>query len=237
LQLAAPLELEPLITQINHLHAHTEDSLKKARTALGNLGHALKTPLAVLFSQVNSARFHADPALRAALLEQLRHMQSRLEKELARARLVGEALAGTPFDCAKELPGLLTILRSIHGAHLSLEACYPPGLVLPWDREDLLELLGNLLDNGCKWADGRVLLSVEENGAGYRLYVDDDGPGIAPQAREQVLARGGRLDEQAPGHGLGLGIVRDIVDACRGQLSLTDSPLGGLRVAVELPRR
>jgi signal transduction histidine kinase len=237
LQLAAPLELEPLITQINHLHAHTEDSLKKARTALGNLGHALKTPLAVLLSQVNSARLHDAPVLQAALLEQLQQIQARLDKELARARLAGDAMTGTPFDCAQEVPALLATLRAIHGAHLCLEADSPPGLVLPWDREDMLELLGNLLDNACKWASSQVRLSVEERSHEYRLYVDDDGPGIEPHARERVLARGKRLDEQTQGHGLGLGIVRDIVDACHGDLTLTDSPLGGLRVEIVLRRR
>lgn len=237
LQVMVPLELEPLVTQINHLHAHTEDSLKKARTALGNLGHALKTPLAVLFTQLNGARLKHDPALRGLLLEQLEQLQSRLEKELARARLAGDALPGTPFNCADELPGLVATLRSIHGEHLRLEWRAPQGLILPWDREDLLELLGNLLDNACKWADSQVLLAIAGDAEGYRLQVEDDGPGIPPQAREQVLARGERLDERTAGHGLGLGIVRDIVDACHGRLALGDSDLGGLGVTIRLPRR
>ncbi|WP_263263843.1 sensor histidine kinase [Pseudomonas sp. RIT-PI-S] len=237
LQLAVPSELEPLITQINHLHAHTEDSLKKARTALGNLGHALKTPLAVLFSQANSVRLEADPALRATLLEQLGQVQSRLDKELARARLAGDALPGTPFDCAAELPSLFATLRAIHGEHLQLGWTCPPTLVLPWDREDMLELLGNLLDNAGKWADSQARLTIKESLAGYRLRIEDDGPGIPADAREQVLARGERLDERTRGHGLGLGIVRDITDACHGRLTLLESPLGGLQVDVELPRR
>lgn len=237
LQVVVPLELEPLVTQINHLHAHTEDSLKKARTALGNLGHALKTPLAVLFSQANGPRLAHDPALRGMLLEQLQHLQSRLDKELARARLAGDALPGTPLHCATEIPGLFATLRAIHGEHLQLEWHAPEGLVLPWDREDLLELLGNLLDNACKWADSRVLLTVTDDAEGYRLSVDDDGPGIPVEAREQVLGRGERLDERTKGHGLGLGIVKDIVEACHGQVHLTDNEWGGLRANVWLPRR
>lgn len=237
LQLAAPLELTPLIDQINHLQAHTEDSLHKARTALGNLGHALKTPLAVLFSQVNGPRLDADPALRAAMLEQLTQVQARLDKELSRARLAGEALPGVPFDCDAELPGLFATLQAIHGSHLSMKWVSPPALVLPWDREDVLEMLGNLLDNACKWSDSQVCLTLAASPEGYRIEVEDDGPGIAPAAREQVLARGERLDETTVGHGLGLGIVRDIVEACHGHVALTESPLGGLRVSIVLPNR
>lgn len=237
LQLDVPLELEPLITQINHLQAHTEDSLKKARTALGNLGHALKTPLAVLFSQVKGPRLESNPALRAALLEQLGQIQARLDKELARARLAGDAMTGTPFECASELPNLLKTLNTIYGPHLTLDADYPPGLVLPWDREDMLELLGNLLDNACKWANGQVRLSLSTSEMGYQIAVDDDGPGIPAQARQQVFARGERLDEQTQGHGLGLGIVRDIIEACHGAMTLADSPMGGLKVSIALPCR
>jgi signal transduction histidine kinase len=125
----------------------------------------------------------------------------------------------------------------IHSQGLQLDWQARPGLCLPWDREDLLELLGNLLDNACKWAAAAVRLNLEEDVDGYRLWVDDDGPGIAPELREEVLGRGSRLDEQVAGHGLGLGIVRDIVDAWGGSLSLEDSPLGGLRVAIRLPKR
>ncbi|MBU5235084.1 ATP-binding protein, partial [Vibrio cholerae] len=95
--------------------------------------------------------------------------------------------------------------------HLDLSYQVAPGLQLPWDREDLLELLGNLLDNACKWADAEVRLSVSEMPHGYLLAVEDDGPGIPEAQRDQVFGRGARLDEQRVGHGLGLGIVRDIV--------------------------
>ena len=232
-----PQELEPLVGQINHLLAHTEDTLKRSRNALGNLGHALKTPLAVLVSLSEGEDLRDRPELQATLREQLRQIQQRLERELGRARLAGEALPGAHFDCAAELPGLFATLGMIHRHGLKLEWQAEPGLCLPWDREDLLELLGNLLDNACKWADAEVHLSLAQEGEGYRLWVDDDGPGIAPERRDEVLGRGTRLDEQVAGHGLGLGIVRDIVEAWGGRLSLEDSPLGGLRVAVSLPGR
>ncbi|MCU0123227.1 sensor histidine kinase [Pseudomonas vlassakiae] len=232
-----PSELAPLVDQVNHLLSHTEDSLRRSRNALGNLGHALKTPLAVLLSLASSERLQGLPEVQAQLREQLEQIQQRLARELNRARLAGDALPGAQFDCDAELPGLLSTLAMIHGECLLLEHDVPPGLLLPWDREDVLELLGNLLDNACKWADSEVRLGIAPTAGGYRLWVDDDGPGIPQNQRLQVLERGSRLDEQVDGHGLGLGIVRDIVEAWGGRLALLDSPLGGLRVSIELPRK
>jgi signal transduction histidine kinase len=231
-----PLELEPLVAQINHLLAHTEDSLKRSRNALGNLGHALKTPLAVLLSLASSEQLEAHPQLRKTLKEQLQQVEQRLNRELNRARLSGDALPGALFDCDAELPGLLATLNMIHGEHLALSYRAPAGLQLPWDREDLLELLGNLLDNACKWADAEVRVSVAELASGFELSVEDDGPGIPEERRDQVFSRGTRLDEQTHGHGLGLGIVRDIVDSWGGKLSLLESEWGGLKVVIELPK-
>jgi signal transduction histidine kinase len=232
-----PAELEPLVAQINHLLAHTEDSLKRSRNALGNLGHALKTPLAVLLSVASSEQLKDQPQLAKLLREQLQQVQQRLNRELNRARLAGETLPGALFDCDSELPGLLATLNMIHGEHLELSYQVRPGLQLPWDREDLLELLGNLLDNACKWADAEVRLSIEQTPECFQLIVEDDGPGIPESQRDQVFSRGTRLDEQTAGHGLGLGIVRDIVDVWGGTLQLQESPLGGLKVLIELPRR
>ncbi|WP_095157141.1 sensor histidine kinase [Pseudomonas sp. Irchel 3E13] len=232
-----PSELEPLVAQVNHLLAHTEDSLRRSRNALGNLGHALKTPLAVLLSLAASERLREVPGLCAQMREQLEQIQQRLSRELNRARLAGDALPGAHFDCDAELPGLLSTLGMIHGDGLSIRQDVPAGLSLPWDREDLLELLGNLLDNACKWADSEVCLSISQTPDHYRLCIDDDGPGIPEDARQGVLERGARLDEQIDGHGLGLGIVRDIVEAWHGRMDLEGSALGGLRVRIELPRR
>ena len=232
-----PLELEPLVAQINHLLAHTEDTLKRSRNALGNLGHALKTPLAVLVSLATREELKQLPQLRESLNGQLQQIEQRIARELGRARLAGEALPGAHFDCASELPELFSTLVMIHGNHLQLDWQAEPGLRLPWDREDLLELLGNLLDNACKWADSQVKLQISKVAEGYQLAIDDDGPGIDAAQRDDVLSRGSRLDEQVAGHGLGLGIVRDIVDAWAGSLQLADSPLGGLRVTISLPTK
>jgi signal transduction histidine kinase len=232
-----PLELEPLVAQINHLLAHTEDSLKRSRNALGNLGHALKTPLAVLMSLAEGQKLEQHPQVRALLRGQLHQIQQRLERELNRARLSGDALPGARFDCDSELPGLFSTLRMIHGEHLELNSHVPPGRVLPWDREDILELLGNLLDNACKWADSSVSLDISLESTGYCLLIDDDGPGIPDDQREEVLGRGNRLDEQVNGHGLGLGIVKDIVESWGGRIRLLDSAMGGLQVRIDLPER
>jgi signal transduction histidine kinase len=232
-----PVELAPLVGQINHLLEYTEDSLKRSRNALGNLGHALKTPLAVLLSLSARPELQRWPELQTALLEQLEQMQLRLARELSRARLAGEALPGAHFDCARELPGLFATLAVIHPRNVHLEWQAEPGLSLPWDREDLLELLGNLLDNACKWANSQVRLQLGRRDGDFWLAVDDDGPGIASAQRDEVLGRGTRLDEQVAGHGLGLDIVRDMLELWGGQLDLQDSPLGGLRVAIRLPDR
>lgn len=232
-----PVELEPLVSQINHLLEHTEDSLRRSRNALGNLGHALKTPLAVLLSAVSGPQLDEHPALRTVLREQLEQIQQRLARELNRARLSGDALPGAHFDCDAELVGLFATLRMIHGEHLNLEMHVNPGLFLPWDREDILELLGNLLDNACKWADSEVSLTITQQDASFCLLIEDDGPGIPEARREEVFSRGARLDEQITGHGLGLGIVRDIVQAWGGHMQLEASPADGLRVRIDLPVR
>src|SRR5690606_17766735 len=157
---AAPVELQPLVEQINHLLQQTDDTLKRSRNALGNLGHALKTPLAVLSSLTQRAELAAHPELQASLQEQLAQIQQRVSRELGRARLAGEVLPGAHFDCDAELPSLFDTLAAIHRPGLDLRWQAPPACRLPWDREDMLELLGNLLDNACKWATSKVTLTI-----------------------------------------------------------------------------
>ncbi|MEN2508479.1 sensor histidine kinase [Stutzerimonas stutzeri] len=235
LDIQAPVELQPLVEQINHLLAHTDETLKRSRHALGNLGHALKTPLAVLGSLVRHEELQAHPQLQAALREQLEQIQQRVARELGRARLAGDVLPGAYFDCAAELAPLFDTLHMIHRRGLHLHWHTHEDCRLPWDREDMLELLGNLLDNACKYARSEVLLSIEPTPEGYLIRVEDDGPGIPEDQREAVLERGIRLGERAEGHGLGLGIVRDILAAWNGRLTLGQSALGGLQASVHLP--
>lgn len=237
LETAVPSELKPLVEQLNRLSQHTEDRLKRSRNALGNLGHALKTPLAILFSLANRSELNNQPQLRDNLRSQLQQMQERISRELARARLAGEALPGAHFHCAAELPDLISTLQLIHRRDLQVHWSAQADLRLPWDREDILELLGNLLDNACKWARQQVQVNIRHNPVAqhFELVIEDDGPGIAAAEREQVLSRGTRIDEQVQGHGLGLGIVRDIVEHCGGVLQLQQSSLGGLAVVIHLP--
>lgn len=235
LDIQVPQELQPLVEQINRLLAHTDDTLKRSRHALGNLGHALKTPLAVLGSLTQREELAAQPDLQANLRDQLDQIQQRVSRELSRARLAGEVLPGAHFDCAEELPALFETLHMIHRRDLDLRWHTHADCRLPWDREDMLELLGNLLDNACKWARAQVSLNIEKLPDGYLLRVEDDGPGIPEDRREAALERGTRLDERAEGHGLGLGIVRDITAAWNGDLTLEQSALGGLQVSIRLP--
>ncbi len=237
LDIQAPDELQPLVAQINHLLAHTDDTLKRSRHALGNLGHALKTPLAVLGSLVQREELAPYPELQAGLREQLAQIQQRVTRELGRARMAGDVLPGAHFDCESELPALFETLKMIHSRELNLRWHAPTNCRLPWDREDLLELFGNLLDNACKWAHSEVRLDIQKQADGYRLTIEDDGPGIPETQRDGVLTRGTRLDERAEGHGLGLGIVRDMLMTWNGSLALEESSLGGLRVVIRLPLR
>ncbi len=232
-----PVELQPLVQQVNRLLVHTEDSLQRSRKGLGNLGHALKTPLAVLMSVLRREELQRQPELSAVLKEQLEYIDQRISRELTRARLSGDALPGAYFNCAEELPGLFQLMNRVHGDVLTLHWHATPELRLPYERDDILEMLGNLLDNACKWADSCVELSIEHDGESYFVRVDDDGPGIEESQREQVQQRGSRLDEQSLGHGLGLAIVRDIVETLEGSVQLLNSPLGGLRVAIRLQLR
>jgi len=233
LDVTVPSELLPLVEQINHLLTHTENTLRRSRNALGNLGHALKTPLAVLRTLASSNELPA--LLREKTNLQLSQIEQRVGRELARARLSGEALPGAQFVCEQELPALFATLRMIYGQSLVMNWQAPPQLTLPLDREDLLELLGNLLDNACKWAKQQVHLSIERQPETVMFTVDDDGAGVSEAQREAITRRGNRLDEQTDGHGLGLAIVRDILANWQGTLSLQDSPLGGLRVCITLP--
>lgn len=232
-----PVELLPVVAEINRLLTHTEETLKRSRNAVGNLGHALKTPLAVLVSLLARPEFQQHPELHNLVAEQLEQIQQRVGRQLNIARLSGEVLPGAHFSCTEELPALMQIMQMVHGEHLSLDWQAEEGLSLPWDREDLLEMLGNLLDNACKWAAHAVQLHIYATEQAYYLIIDDDGIGIDPELRQQVQNRGARLDEQTAGHGLGLGIVLDIVQSMHGKLELEESPQGGLRVKISLPKR
>ncbi|KPV40313.1 hypothetical protein AN478_09490 [Thiohalorhabdus denitrificans] len=230
-----PAEVRPLVGEINRLVGVLGQRQERSRKALGNLAHALKTPLTRLGQLGDDPRVRSDRELRDRLLEPTRVIEGLIERELKRARLAGGS-PGQRFDADRELPRLLRALEGIHAERgIAIEADVPPGKTFHGDREDLLELFGNLLDNACKWAEGRVRLRVEE-GPGLRFVVEDDGPGIPEAERPRLTERGARLDESASGHGLGLAIASDIVAAYGGELAFDRSgDLGGLAVRVTLP--
>lgn len=230
-----PIEMLPLVQQINHLLEHLDKQLKRSRSATGNLGHALKTPLAILGSLLARPELQAQPQLVQLFQEQLNLIQQRIERELNRARLAGEQHLGQGFHADTEIPALLQLMHQLHGEKLKFTYQAPPDLRLPFDRDDLLELLGNLLDNAGKWAHSQVTITIVKQPRQLFIYIDDDGVGIPESQRAHLLQRGQRQDENLPGHGLGLAIVQDITNALQGELTLQTSPLGCLRVGVCLP--
>jgi signal transduction histidine kinase len=215
---------------------YVEQRLHESRTAIGNLSHALKTPLAGLLRLVEDPRFEAHPDLRSAMHEQIETIRLRIERELTRARIAGDRRSGPGVDAHAELPALAQMLTRIHHDKTLDIRWQAPDRVLPFDREDLLEVLGNLADNACKWATSRVDIVIEELD-GLRIVVADDGPGCAPELLDSLGTRGLRTDETRPGHGIGLAVVRDIANAAGGSMHLRRSQaLGGLEVEVRLPR-
>ncbi|MCA1804359.1 MAG: hypothetical protein LC646_03200 [Xanthomonadaceae bacterium] len=232
-----PEEIQPLVHQVNQLLRHLQQRVERSRNGLGNLAHALKTPLSVIRQLTERSPLDQYPELRQQLRDQVEALHRRVEAELRRARLAGGAYRGEAVELSEELPALVEVLRMAHrDRNLEIEANIAPQMRYFGDREDLLEVVGNLLDNACKWARGRVRLQVWHKG-GLEIRVEDDGPGRNPEEREQLLHRGVRIDEQGvPGHGLGLAIVCEIVDALGGELHLGRSEaLGGFQVDVRLP--
>ncbi|GGO78404.1 two-component sensor [Marinobacterium nitratireducens] len=230
-------EVEPLVTEINYLVQSMEMRLTRSRNALGNLAHAAKTPLTVLDRQIEALAQQA-PDRAGPLREQSLQLRELMERELRRARIAGAALPGQRVFLQQEVDKLLRTLRAIYRDRgLAIESDIASGSYFPGERDDLVELLGNLLDNGCKWARRRVSIRGRMDERCLELCVEDDGPGIAPQLRERLLERGARLDESRAGHGLGMSIVGEIVGQYGGRLTLDEAAGGGLRACVMLPRR
>jgi len=235
---SVPAELFPLVREVNDLLHIMSLRLVRSRNSLANLAHALKTPLAVLTQLADDEQLLRNPDLRQNLLEQTESMRGFMDRELKRARLSGAAAPGEVFEPQREVEFLVKIMRQVYAErHLSIEYSVPDGLAYAGDREDMLELIGNLLDNACKWAKKHLVI-VFSAGAGLDFYIEDDGPGCSQNELEKLAQRGVRLDEQTPGHGLGLAIVKDIVELYQGTLDFTLSQkYGGLRVAISLPPR
>jgi signal transduction histidine kinase len=231
-----PWEVQPLVDDLNTLLSHRERMVRRAQARAGDLAHGLKTPLAVLAHEAArlSAGGHGDAS--ATMIEQVERMRRQIEYHLAQARAAASGDApGAQCQVLASAEALARTLRQLYlDRGVAIEVDVPADHVVRAQREDLDEMLGNLVDNACKWARRRVAISSSLVNGGVEIAVDDDGPGIGAEMRERVLQRGVRADEAAPGSGLGLAIVRDLAELHGGAIALADSPHGGLRARLRL---
>ncbi len=239
-----PVELAPLAREMNALLDANRAIVERARTHVGNLAHAIKTPLSVIVNEAGVARANgniADP-LAAKVLEQADVMRDQLTHHLERARIAARVtIIGTVTEVTPALEALCRTMEKIHrGCDIELKS--DGAAKFRGEKQDLEEMVGNLVDNACKWADHHVSIAVEVERAGagdpspkLRIVVDDDGRGLSDDERAQVARRGQRLDETKPGSGLGLSIVVDLAALYGGNLTLGQAPIGGLRAELVLP--
>jgi signal transduction histidine kinase len=236
-----PVEIEPLAREVNALIDTNRDIVTRARTHVGNLAHALKTPISVL---LNETAARQDPAMEK-VREQVGIMREQVQHHLERARIAARvAVPGTLIDVAPVIDAIVRTMQKIYRQRdLDIAMHAASKVKFHGEQQDLEEMIGNLIDNACKWAASRVDIEVseefrEKTGTRqfFRLTVDDDGPGLTSEAQQEVLTqRGRRLDESKPGSGLGLSIVSDLADLYSGRIELGTAPLGGLRVELILP--
>lgn len=234
-----PTEVQPLVNDLNGLLEDRERAVTRALTTAGDLAHGLKTPLAVLVQEAEQAGSAGHHDLAATLRRQLERMQRQIDYHLARARATVSARAAPGLRCSilPSVEGLVRTMRRLHAEReLTIDIDVSPAHEIRGRREDLDEMLGNLLDNACKWARSRVAISSALEDALLFISVDDDGPGLDPSLRAQVLQRGVRADQRVRGSGFGLAIVSELAELYGGSVTLETSPLGGTRARLQLPR-
>ncbi len=233
---AYPPELRPLTDRLNALLAHGRSQLEHHRNALADLAHSLKTPLALLRGALDAGA--PAPDLRASVEEQVERMASVVDYQLRRAAATGRAPLTASVALAPLVRRVVASVAKVHAARtLDFQIQVPEDLRLAGDEGDLMEVVGNLLDNAAKWARSRVVVSAQASpSGGTRLTVEDDGPGVPAAELPRVQTRGTRADPGVPGQGIGLAVVRDIVEtAYGGRLELDNRPGGGLQARVHLP--
>lgn len=232
-----PMEVQPLVNDLNSLLDDREQIVQRALARAGDLAHGLKTPLAVLAQEADRAEAAGQHEMAAMIGQQVERMRRQVEYQLAHARAAGSGdVPGARCPVLPSVEGLTrTLLRLYADRGIAIEVDVSPAHFIRGQREDLEEMLGNLLDNACKWAKSHVKIQSAQEDAFVVLTVDDDGPGVAANMRDVVLQRGVRADEAAPGSGLGLAIVRDLAELYQGTISLEDSPMSGLRARLHLP--
>lgn len=233
-----PSEVQPLVDDLNALLAHRDEAVRRAVAKAGDLAHGLKTPLAVLTQEAERARAAGQEEWAASLDEQVLRMRRQIDYHLAQARAAASgATLGATSSVRESADGLIRTMQRLYaGRHLDFDVAVDATHAVRVQREDLDEMLGNLLDNACKWARSRVHIAADVTQEQFvSILIEDDGPGVANEKREAVLQRGVRADEAAPGSGLGLAIVRDLAALYRGEITLQSSSLGGLRAVLRLP--
>jgi len=230
-----PDEIAPLVREVNHLTEQLEKRIERSRHAIGNVAHALKTPLALMQQQAEDPLWRDYPSQHEQFTRQLSQISLRVDEELRRARIMGVSHPAESFNPSEQLPDLIEIIRRVHyQREVEVQCDCIDQSIGNISRDDMLELLGNLLDNAYKWAKAKVICVVEMN-TSLKISIEDDGPG-SEQVEQLLQGRGQRLDEHRSGHGLGLAICQEIVTAYAGHIRLDRSPvLGGLRVVIELP--
>jgi signal transduction histidine kinase len=229
-----PQEVQPMVEELNALLAHSEKQAEEARTHAGNLAHALKTPLTVL---TNAASAHS-PDIDETVLREVGTMRRQVDHHLARARAVGRrAMGHARTNVLEAVEGVVRAVERLHAA-VRFDTAGTPALVA-MERQDLDEILGNVIENAAKYGGGSVFVTVDADPAAElcAVWIEDDGLGISEADRAKLFSRGARLDTEKPGTGLGLAIVRDVVEIYGGRVELGESEdLGGLLVTLKLPR-
>ncbi len=232
-----PAEVAPLVSDLNALLDHRARLVERAISKAGDLAHGLKTPLAVLGQEAERLTSAGQYEPAAIIGAQVERMRRQIDYHLAHARAAASgATPGASCALITSVEGLeRTLARLYADKGVSIRSSVPTSHAVRVRREDLDEMLGNLLDNACKWAKARIEVASVESAAGLVITVDDDGPGIPEGLRAKVLQRGVRADEAAPGSGFGLAIVRDLAELHGGSIVLEASPLGGVRARLTLP--
>ena len=226
-----PQEVAAIVIEVNWLLKLLEQRLLRSRNAIGDLAHALKSPLTILKHLTYELSVQNQHEIGNIIENQTTIMQNMMERVLKQARMAGSGPAFIKFDINQEIPALIKVMQSIYrNKNLTINFIAPDKTTLLIDREDMLELAGNLLDNACKWAHSNINLTINTNNF-IRLIIEDDGPGAPENDIPFLTNRGIRLDETVSGHGLGLAIARTIAEQYGGQLILRKSTnLGGFYV-------
>jgi len=226
-------DVQPLVDELNNLLDHNAVLVKRARNQLGDLAHSVKNPLTV----INNATHEMESGQRDLILKQTTDISRSVDHYLSRARTYGtEKVLGSRSSIKTATEDLVYAMQRIYlKRNLIYDLSRLQGCWFRGETQDLEEMLGNLMDNACKWAKSRVRVCCKTNDGRLEIIVEDDGPGIATEEFENVMRRGHKLDESKPGHGQGLGIVKDIAALYGGLLNLARSDLGGLQAKLDLP--